>query len=80
MAVIIKQNVSKFNRAFDAVFDLGVKTPLRPGETLIDRYEELTALEEHHTKRLLKKEALQTISSKLWDEFIKIRLQKFRDK
>ena len=80
MTIIIKQNESNPNRAFDAVFNLGVKTPLRPGETLIDRYEELTALEKHHTKNLLKKEALQTISSELWDEFIKIRLQKFQDK
>lgn len=65
------------NRVFNAVFELGLKAPLRHGETLIERYEALKALEKHHAKNLLKQESLQTINLELWNEFIKIRLHKF---
>lgn len=73
-----KQESERFerNRVFNAVFELGLKAPLRHGETLIERYEALKALEKHH-REYLSKERSRTlgIAPELWDEFMKYRLQ-----
>ena len=63
------------NRVFNAVFELGLKAPLRHGETLIERYEALKALEKHHKKQIAKNDSSLEITPAIWNEFMKYRLQ-----
>lgn len=72
-----KQESQRFecNRVFNAVFELGLKAPLRHGETLIERYEALKALEKHHKKQIAKNDSSLEVTPALWSDIMKCRLQ-----